>query len=249
MLVVPIGVHLLAFHDWYTWRVKLRNRDQEVRKEFVLPTGFDWGKVSSATLQIDVWDKDGQVHRLDVRLNGERLNELVKLRSVSPALRAVVLHHTPMQLADLTRTDIAPSRRTWAVYRLRPESLQGIERLAVSVRLQGAQHQGANSTFIYGDLAHGDPDQFEGPRLWGDAKLLKEGLTLQYGARESIWRYQTYRDVRLYGNTRLIGRNESVYREGKRESREDLSDAFLQQNGSFRIHVQLLTKDGRELAL
>jgi len=253
LLVTPVGVHAAHYMDWYTWNVSLRSPAQELSQTFVPPAGFDWAQVVAANLEIDARVPDGRLANLDVRVNGVPQTDLVRGDSMSFAYRYAIEDIAPLQPSlDWDQIDVAPNTPIWLFYKLDPHALANADQVVASVRLKHAPRSPEDAIQIFGELPSNHRMEMLGPRprlLGGQMKLLK---SVPFSGRNSLWRYQTYGDFRIHGGTWLEGDHTSAYlpetgaplRTGPAA---DLSDAPLLQTGSYRIRLQLITRDGREL--
>lgn len=246
-LVLPVTVHLAHYRNWTGWSVSLDQPGKVVTQRFELPDGRDWGDVASAMVQIDVLDADGRVDDLSVQLNGRELAGPMTVARMPGMLRFAAEQLYPIHRnTDWRSVAVVPGMRYWLSYPVDPQRLADTRR--VTVRLEGGKS--AASTRIYGDLPTAGTSP--GPRPWLSPQLYQRfGKALGDRGRNSLWRYQTEGDLRLYGDTPLAGRAVSGYTSGPGESErvDDLSDHLLIQSGGYRIRLQLITRDGTELVL
>ncbi|MBI5136220.1 MAG: hypothetical protein HZA24_02665 [Nitrospirae bacterium] len=245
--VLPVTVHLARDPGWHAWSLPLSRPGTLAVQTFLLPDGLTAEAIAVATLQLDVRDGDGRVDDLDVRLDGMPLTGPVSVAAMPGPLRFAAEQMTPLRQVDWRTVAVVPGMRQWLTYRLPPQLLAaGAAQVSVRARAPGAD------TRLYGDLAFGNPAVAAGPRPWiAPADLKRHARRLVHLGRDSLWRYQTEGDMRLYGGTPLSGRAQSgfVPGPGLPKQADDLSSAPLRQGGGYRIRLQLITVDGRELIL
>ncbi len=253
-LLLPVTVHLARYHDWHGWQVSLDRPGKVVAQRFELPDGIRWDQVLAATLQIDVLDTDGRVDDLSVRLNGRELTVPIGVDRMPTMLRFAAEQLYPLRRdTDWRSVAVVPGMRSWLSYSINPRWLDG-ER-TVTVRLEGKG--GRAPTHVYGDLPVGAADTAPGPRPWLSPRLYqrfggKIGGRMGDWGRNSLWRYQTEGDMRLYGGTPLAGRATSAFTpdaDSGAGRTDDLSDRPFIQSGGYRIRLQLITRDGTEWVL
>ncbi|MFQ5508344.1 MAG: ArnT family glycosyltransferase [Leptospirillia bacterium] len=258
LIVLPVTVHQALYDDWRSFGLALDHPGQRVRHEITLPPGFDWGKVVTATLQIDLRDGDGRLDDLDVRINGRPARYMVKGWQHGGVIRKLAENLNPIQPYDTWKDlHVVPGMRFWLVYRLAPDGVIGSEKVTVTLQPERVPAPGTGSE-LFGDLGAEDSGVYPGPRPWltkAEWKMLK---TIAAEGRASYWRYQTRGDMRLYGGTTLSGARRSFYAPDAPPGpeapppaawRSDLSDAPLIQRGAYRILLQLITADGTEIIL
>lgn len=252
LLAVPVGAHLGKYRDGSTWSVALADPDQAALQVFRLPPGLVPGRVAAARLLLDVRDGDGRVDDLEVSVNGRVQGDRVRAGEMHRDLRLAAEDFAPLLRGlDWERLEVVPGMRQWLAYRLDPALLAN-GTVAVAVRPTAVPGP-SGPTRLYGDAAWGDPHDYRGPRPWLDPEVNRRLRHLRFGGRESLYRYETYGDLRLHGG-RLAGESRStrlVHAPGAAApvERRDLSDAPLRQTGSYRIRLQLVTTDGIEVFL
>lgn len=252
LVAVPVGVHLGGYRDGSTWKADLADPQQAALQVFRLPPGLDPGRVAAARLLLDVRDGDGRVDDLEVTVNGRVQRDRVGAGEMHRDLRLAAEDFAPLRRGlEWDRLDVVPGMRQWLSYRLDPALLGG-GRVAVAVR-PTAPPGPSGPTELYGDAAGGDPGRDRGPRPWLDPEMNRRVRVLRFSGRESLYRYETYGDLRLYGG-RLAGESRSarlvrVPGAAAPEERSDLSAAPLRQTGRYRIRLQLVTTDGVEVIL
>lgn len=253
LVVLPVGVHLARYADWYSWTATLRNPAQRVVQEITLPPWLEWGQVARATLQVDARDRDGRLGHLAVRVNGERQWRWMRGPELPFHYRLAARNLGPPVNPGLhwRALDVAPDFPQWLVYRLDPDRLRGARRLVVTVGLDRPADGPQEYTSVAGELPGPDPDVELGPRPWllpEDRPYLKG---FPFSGRNSLWRYQTYGDMRIHGDTHLTGARRGAWVRGRGSAPAagpgaDLSDAPLRQTGGWRIRLQVITRDGVE---
>lgn len=259
LLVLPVAVHLAHYGDWHTWRLTLSGPGEAAVQVFLLPRPLAPGEMARARLLVDMRDEDGRVDDLEVRVNDVPQRRLVRAARLPRSVKYVVANLAPLRPdLDWDALDVVPGMHQWLTYELDPEALAGTRTVTVSVRRTGPPGK-AGAITLFGDANWGDPAAYRGPRPWLTKEEFGALKVLQFAGRASIWRYQTYGDMRLYDGGRLAGPSRSTYvtlgppgpdgRQAARLRADDLSTAPLVQAGSYRIRLQLISRDGVEVLL
>lgn len=254
-LGLPIAVHLTWFHDWYSWKLTLKRPDQVATQVIRLPDGLDPEQVAVARLHLDILDRDGKLDNLAVAVNGERLDRFIPGGELPGAYRYVVEKLAPLQPdIDWQAVDVAPDTPMWLTYPLDFSAFSPGEPLVVTVGLNRPPAHSGEFVELGGALPTGTGGVTRGPVPWLDRKMLKKMRAVPIAGRESYWRYQTYGDMRIHRTVQLAGSSASRYVTGAGTDRErvatgDLSDDVMFQTGAYRIRLQLITRDGREVLL
>jgi hypothetical protein len=252
LLLVPPVVHLARFHDWSTWRLCLDRPGPMAVQRIELPPDLGWDRVSAATLQVDVVDPDGRADGLVALADGRPLKGL--LRGMGGSLwwlRLAAETQAPLvRGVDWDRLNAVPGMHQWLVWRLDPAAFAGRRAVTFAVGL-APNATAADAVTLFGDEPAPDGTD-PGPRVWVIPELVEVPLAAPPIGRAAWKRHELYGDLRIHGGTRLVGHSESRYvPDAARPAfrTDDLSDAPLRQTGTYRIRLQLLTRDGRELVL
>jgi len=251
-------LHMAHYGDWHTWRLTLAHPGEAAVQVFRLPRPLAPGEVGEARLLVDIRDPDGHVGNVEVRVNGVPQHGLVRAADQPGSFKHVVANLAPLRPdLDWDAVDVVPGARQWLTYVLDPAALAGIPTVTVAMRLTGAPPDGGGAITLYGDAPWGDPAAYRGPRPWVSQEAFRTLHRPRFGGRASIWRYQTYGDMRLYGGGRLTGESRSAYvtlasagpdkGPEQRAREDDLSTDPLIQTGSYRIRLQLISRDGAEV--
>lgn len=259
VLVVPPVVHLARYHDWSTWRLDLRRPGQQVFQTIRLPSEVRWEEVRAATLQVDVLDPDGLADALVVLANGRKLGSPEQnFDGTRMWVKYMGESHAPLlRGVDWTRVHAVPGMHQWLVWPLDPAAFMGRRTVTFALGLAPGATE-ADAMTLFGDVPAGRYGTDPGPRVWLLPELVGGPVAMPPVGRNSLRRNAMYGDMRIYGGTRLMGRSESRYLPDANDpatlrsldaGHRDLSDAPLRQTGGFRIRLQLLTRDGRELVL
>jgi hypothetical protein len=252
VLVLPPVVHHSVYRDWQSWAVSLDEPGMQVLQRFTLPKNLTWNQVVAATVQIDLLDKDGHLDGIEVTANGSRLTDPISPANMPPPFRFAAENLSPLSRGvDFNRVAVVPGMRYWLSYWINPKALADAVPLEVRISVSDGA-DGNGDTWLYGDLALGDSGTYLGPRPWLSPLLHEKGVrNLGYSGRNSMWRYQAYGDMRIHGNMRLAGTATSHYQTADMvgPQSKDLSDAVLIQDGGYRVRLQVITADGRELIL
>jgi len=259
VLVVPPVVHLARYHDWSTWRLTLSRPGQLAVQTIQLPPDVGWDDVSTATLQVDVVDPDGLADRLVVRADGRPLGS--PLRGFEG--RRLMVRFTAATQAPLVRDvewprlHAVPGMHQWLVWPLDPAAFAGRRVITFEVGLAPEATAG-DAVTLFGDAPVGPDGHDPGPRVWLLPELVQVPMSAPAVGRNAMKRHELYGDLRIHGGTHRVGTARSRYIPDAAHraaggpdapAAQDLSDAPLRQTGTFRIRLQLLTKDGRELVL
>ena len=136
---------------------------------------------------------------------------------------------------------------------LLPISKQQLLGRSLDVTISFPENDAGAYAVVYGSvLRDAKTASYYGPRPYMGASMLHQ--VNQPVHRESLWKYQTTGDIRLFDSVHLSGDTKSVYmhRDGAGSMREetgDLSSYPLKQSGTYNIRLQLITVDGKEIII
>lgn len=243
-ICIPLTIHSHLYHPWQRWSTHI-NKNNFVRQKIMLPHDIDICNILHATMQIDMQYESRFKKSIVVTING---NNVEPLMSPQSRPRSLIKRGMRPYFGKLDDNQLYP--QDWELLHI-PKDLLMNKNLNITIKT--SKKDGEAYAVLYGSLQNDrDAPGYYGPRPYLDP-LMQEKVIKSFN-RESIWKYQTTNDVRLYDFVPLRGNTNSDYitygnsNEFKVLS-DDLSLSPFSQTGSYNIRIQLIMKDGREILI
>jgi hypothetical protein len=244
VVAVPLAVDAHWYHPWMRWDAVI-DKDAYVRQEIRLPTHLVISDVVHANLQIDARYEPRFEKSIRVTVNGTIITPLLMPQS---NLRTLMSKGYRPFLGKPNDVDLPPP--DWKLLSIPKELLLG---RYIDVTISFPENDAEGYAIVYGSLPENSKtSSYYGPRPYLDASILQQVNRPVH--RESLWKYETTGDIRLFDSVRLSGDAKSVYvyKDGAgsvHEDTGDLSSHPLKQSGTYNIRLQLITADGKEIII
>ena len=245
--LIPLCAVMLFYNNdaltsktWQEWSCLLFSRHQTIKQTILLPDDFNENDYDRATLMIDMFPGGGNEYDLQVKANGE----LVKKYQGGIKATEKKFDNTFFGLYKSFFFDtygLKPEDlRQWYEIDLPQRLLHNSSQLVIECSLGGIVDHKTNNVFIFGDYRiSSDRNFYIGPcipRGDEDTSLTK---IMPYSGD---YRFERVTPLHSIGTI-------SAYYNGLEWQETDLSSVRGIQSGHYRIRVELIGKDGRQVVL
>ncbi len=230
----------LTSKTWQEWHCILFSPDQKIRQTILLPDDLNVDDYDRAALMIDMFPGGGHEYDLQVTANGEvvqRYQGGIKSSEAKFDKKFFGLYKSFLfDTYKLKPEDL----RQWYEIALPPHMLRDNTRLVIECSIAGSGDPRKNHVLIFGDYqTTGDSNMYIGPCLPRGDEDTSLAKIMPYSG-----------DYRFERVTPLASKGTiSDYYNGQEWQETDLADVRGIQSGSYRIRVELISKDGSQVVL
>ncbi len=230
----------LTSKNWHEWSCHLLSPHQKIKHTILVPDDLNRDEYISATLMIDMFGGGGDAYTFGVEVNGELIKKFqngITARKGKFEKKFFGLYKSFFfDTYGLTPEDL----RQWYEIKLPWHFLKNNSQLVIECSLGGTVDDNRNSVIVFGDYhTTNTSNLFEGPcfpRSDEDTSIFK---ILPYSGDNR------FEKITLLNSKKTM----SEYYNGLEWQANDLSSVRGIQSGSYRIRVELVRKDGRQVIL
>jgi 4-amino-4-deoxy-L-arabinose transferase-like glycosyltransferase len=245
-IIFPLSMVLLVYNNaaftsktWHEWQCPLTSPHQKIRHTLLLPDDFNSDNYRSATLLIDLFPGRDQNYNFHVEFDGEPIKRYdggIKAREKKFENKFFGLYKKLFfDTYKLTPEDL----RQWYEIEVPLQNFKDKTQLVIECFLTGTSNQENDYVLLFGDYTTLGNNAFQGPgipRSDADTSMIK---VMPYTG-----------DYRFEKVTQLSSKKTiSEHYNGREWQKEDLSRVRGVQSGSYRVRIQLISKDGSQVIL